>query len=242
MTFLQADPFELLGNLFAVIFTILVLLYAFGDSPAFRLVIHIFIGVSAGYMGGVVWHDVLRPQLIDPLLGRGAIPVSPLDLSLRLLLVGLLLTKISPRTAVVGNPATAYLVAIGAATAVGGAIQGTIFPLASSSGGLVSTDTIQLLLWDNISNSFLVVVRFLLMSVVLFGTIATLGYFYFSAKSLPNQTPVQNRAIIITAWVGQIFIAITFGTLFAGVYIASLDALIERLFFLWSIISSFVFG
>ncbi len=40
------------------------------------------------------------------------------------------------------------------------------------------------------------------------------------------------------AWVGRIFIAITFGVLFAGVYMSALTAMIERL----STIINFVRG
>ena len=33
----------------------------------------------------------------------------------------------------------------------------------------------------------------------------------------------------ILAWIGRVYIAITFGVLFAGVYMAALTALIERI-------------
>jgi hypothetical protein len=38
------------------------------------------------------------------------------------------------------------------------------------------------------------------------------------------------------AWVGRIFIAMTFGVLFAGVYMSALTALIERLSFILNFI------
>jgi len=180
--------------------------------------------------------------LLSPMLGNSVTSVSSVDLALRFLLVGLLLTKLSARTAAIGNPATAFLVAVGAATAVGGAIQGTIFPLTSSAGGIVSIDTIHLLIGETISGSLVIVARMLFMSAILFGTITTLVYFHFSAKSLPNQTPQRHQIITIIALIGKFFIAITLGALFAGVLISSLDALIERLFFLWDTISLYLFG
>ena len=232
------EPLELFGNLFAFGITILILLYAFGDSPLFRLATHIFIGVASGYAGGVAWHSIVLPHLLGPLVGSTAAPVSPVDLALRFLLVGLLLTKLSPRTAAIGNPATAFLVAVGAATAIGGAIQGTIFPLTSSAGGIVSVDTIHFLLGENTSDGLTTVARILFMGTILLGTITTLVYFQFSAKSAPNQTPERHQIITIISWIGKVFIAITFGALFAGVFISSLDALNERLFYLWDTISS----
>jgi hypothetical protein len=218
------------------------LFYAFGDSPPFRIAVHLFIGVAAGYSGGVAWHSIIRPYFIDPLSGQSVAPISPFDLTLRLILVILLLTKISSRTAFVGNPVGAYLVGIGAASAIGGAIKGTIFPLTSGASGVVPTKTIQLLFGENISDGPLIALRFIFTGVILVGTISTLMFFHFSAKSIPNQTPIRNRFVTIIAWIGQGFIAITFGVLFAGVYIASLDAIIERLIFLWSAINTFFIG
>ncbi len=92
---------ELVGMVFAFFFTALVLLYAFGDNAMFRLVIHIFIGVAAGYAGAIALRDVLIPQI------SALYAVGPLQLAIPLLWMGMLLTKISPRTAVLGNPASA---------------------------------------------------------------------------------------------------------------------------------------
>ena len=45
----------------------------------------------------------------------------------------------------------------------------------------------------------------------------------------PDATTKRNRILEIIAWVGRLFIAITLGVLFAGVYTAALTAMIERL-------------
>lgn len=230
---------DLLGNLTAVLFTLLVLSYAFGDNPIFRLAIHVFIGVTAGYAGGVVWHAVVQPQLVAPLVSLNF--ASP-GFALRFLLAGLLLTKLSPRTAVLGNPASAFLVGIGAATAIGGAIQGTIIPLAGGSSGLVPVGTVQQILGEGTSGLLLGAAQFLVVSLMLAGTIATLVYFHFGASGASNQTPQRNAIISVIALVGKAFIAITFGALFAGVFNAALSALVNRFFFLWIEISGFLFG
>jgi hypothetical protein len=39
----------------------------------------------------------------------------------------------------------------------------------------------------------------------------------------------RNPLVNILAWIGRGFIAVTFGVLFAGVYMAALTALIERM-------------
>jgi len=207
------------------LFTLMVLSYLVGDNPFFRLAIYIFIDVSAGYAAAVAWHQVLWPRLFMPLIYGSTLERA---LALVPLLLGmLLLMKLSPRTARLGNPAMAFMVGAGAAVAVGGAVLGTLFPQAQASinffdlrsGGIVSE-------------------RIFEGSIVLVGTLTTLVYFNFSAKVTPSG-PRGSRLVEVLSRIGQVFIAITFGVLFAGVYTAAMTALIERLSFLWNFIASF---
>jgi hypothetical protein len=71
--------------------------------------------------------------------------------------------------------------------------------------------------------------------VMLFGTVATLVYFHFGAKAGAG-APERGKLVKALAWVGQLFIAGTFGVLFAGVLTAALTALIER----WSSLIAFI--
>jgi hypothetical protein len=73
--------------------------------------------------------------------------------------------------------------------------------------------------------------------VMLVGTVSTLIYFHFGAKATA-EGPQRGKLVQSLGWVGQVFIAITFGTLFAGVFVAALTALIERLIFIISFLSS----
>jgi len=68
--------------------------------------------------------------------------------------------------------------------------------------------------------------------VMLLGTVFTLACFHFSAGRAADGAPKRNRILEGVAWVGRIFIAITFGVLFAGVYMSALTAMIERLSFI----------
>jgi heme/copper-type cytochrome/quinol oxidase subunit 2 len=65
--------------------------------------------------------------------------------------------------------------------------------------------------------------------LVLLGVIGTLAYFHFGATQKPDGSVHRNPLVNILAWVGRVFIAVTFGVLFAGVYMAALTALIERM-------------
>ena len=207
------------------IFTLLVLSYLVGDNPLFRLAIYIFIGVSAGYAAAVAWHQVLWSKLFMPLIYGDTLERA---LALVPLLLGMLmLMKLSPRTARLGNPAMAFMVGAGAAVAVGGAVLGTLFPQTQASINLFDLKA-----GGSVSE------RIFEASIILVGTLTTLVYFHFSAKATPSG-PQGSHLVDILGGIGQVFIAITFGVLFAGVYAAAMTALVERLSFLWSFIASF---
>jgi len=52
---------------------------------------------------------------------------------------------------------------------------------------------------------------------MLVGTITTLVYFHFGAKATAGG-PQRSKLVIWLGWIGQVFIAITLGVLFAGVF------------------------
>ena len=207
------------------IFTLSVLSYLVGDNPLFRLAIYIFIGVSAGYAAAVAWHQVLWSKLFMPLIYGDTFERA---LALVPLLLGMLiLMKLSPRTARLGNPAMAFMVGAGASVAVGGAVLGTLFPQTQASINLFDLKA-----GGSVSE------RIFEASIILVGTLTALVYFHFSAKATPSG-PQGSHLVDILGGIGQVFIAITFGALFAGVYAAAMTALVERLSFLWSFIASF---
>jgi len=221
---------DLIGTFLGFLFTLLVFSYLFTDNPFFRFTLHLFIGVAAGYAAAVAWHSVIKPKLIGPLI-TGTTQERLLTI-LPLLLCILMLMKISPKTARFGNPAMAYLVGIGAAAAIGGAVFGTIFPQIR---GAINTFDI-----EAARQAGLDPIRQLANSLVmLLGTLTTLLYFHFGTLSKGGQLGQRNRVISILGIVGQGFVAITFGAMFAGVYTATITALIERLNFLWSLLELF---
>lgn len=214
---------ELIVGFVSFLLTVMVLSYLIGDNPAFRVAIYIFIGVSAGYAAAVAWHQVLWPRLFMPLFGPDT------DFTVRMLalfpfLMGmLLLMKLSPRTARLGGLPVAYLVGVGAAVAVGGAVFGTLLPQTQAAINVFEMPSIPAL-----DESWLPwMEKFVEAAVMLVGTISTLVYFHFGAKQGTNG-PQRNKIINVLGWVGQVFIAITFGVLFAGVFTAAITAFIER--------------
>jgi hypothetical protein len=205
-------PIELISGFVGLIFTLLIFSYLIGDNFLFRSAVYIFIGVSAGYAAVVVWHYVLMPKLFLPLTSAGSDQL--LLLVVPLLLSVSLLAKLSPRISWLGSFAMALLVGVGAATALSGAVIGTLIPQSKSAmDAFVRPNFLQLIE----------------AAVMLSGTVLTLIYFQFSAKRATDGSVKRNVAVEVLAWGGRVFIAITFGVLFAGVYMAALTAMLERL-------------
>ena len=59
--------------------------------------------------------------------------------------------------------------------------------------------------------------------------IGTLVFFQFGATQKVDGSVQRNILVNILSWVGRVYIAVTFGVLFAGVYMAALTAMIERM-------------
>jgi hypothetical protein len=206
---------DLLWTIAGILLTLMIFSYIAGDNALFRFAAYLFVGVSAGYVFLTLLLDVLVPRLILPLLTGSALErvlgIVPLVLSI------LLLARLFPRIAVAGNVPMAFLVGAGAAIAVGGALLGTLFPQVLG--------TINLFDLRNSDGPGLQLIDGLF---ILVGAASTLLYFYFGARQQPNQPAQRNPVIERFAEVGKVFIGITLGALFAGVYSAALAALIER--------------
>lgn len=226
---------DLVGAAVGFVFTLLIFSYIIGDNPLFRLAIHIFVGVAAGYAVVITYDNMLKPQLISPLL-FGSIDERLLIL-IPLLLCVLMIARLSPRLAKLGNPALAYLVGVGGAAAISGAVIGTIFPQV-----LVSVNVLDLssLRPESILRSSQL--SFLINGgLILLGTLTTLIYFHFGARLSTGQTLQRAGMIEALGAIGQGFIAVTFGLLFAGVYMAALTAFIERVHAIWAFFKLFGF-
>ncbi|HVN15406.1 MAG TPA: hypothetical protein VMT73_06670 [Anaerolineales bacterium] len=217
---------NLVTGVLSFLFTVFVFSYLLGDNPLFRIATYIFVGVVGGYVASVAMWQVIYPKLVYPLVygsamerGMAAIP---------LLLSGLILMKFWPRFSGMGGPAMAYLVGVSAAVTVGGAVIGTLFPQVFATINTFdvrsSTSPIEAL-FDAV--------------LILVGVSTTLIYFHFGARTTPDGSVQRLGLIEIFAWIGRIFIAITLGVLFAGVFLASLTALIERFASFSSFFASF---
>ena len=218
---------DLIWTITAFILTLLVLSYALGDHPIFKVVTYLFVGVSSGFLAILIIYQILFPRLVVPLMtgtfGEKISLIVPAVLSL------LLIFKLSPRFSGLGSPSMGFLVGVGAAATISGAITGTLFgqingalsPFDVSAGASFSAGQ----LFSGV--------------VLLIGTISSLAYFQFTNLRKNGQEVSRPGAVKFLANIGKVFIAITLGSLFAGAISAALAALIERVDFILTVIQSF---
>jgi len=116
--------------------------------------------------------------------------------------------------------------------AVGGAVFGTLTGQAAGMGQEVARSQTPLDFFGGL--------------IILAGAICSLAYFQFGARaadpSQPAGSPRRGVLVESLARVGQVFVGITLGALFAGVYASALTALMERIGYLFNVIVNFTMG
>jgi len=130
----------------------------------------------------------------------------------------LLLVKGFPRQASVGNASLAYLIGVGAAVALGGALLGTLGPQIEATGQALSPAT---------RSGF----RFGLLDslMVMVGTVCTLSTFAFAQLKREAEGFPWPKIVSGAASIGRVFLVVAFGLAFAGAITASLSIFVSRL-------------
>jgi hypothetical protein len=220
----MAISVDLLSAAISFVVTVLILSYLFGDNPLFRATVYVFVGVSAGYVAAVAWTQVIWPQVLLPIWSGTAFSSARQTVVVFVPLIGgvLLLAKAFPRLSGLGQLSMAYLVGVGAAVTIGGAVLGTLLPQISATSGSFNMKTA---VARNVDPAFMILNGVL----ILIGVVGTLAYFHFGARQKLDGTVKRNFVVEILTLIGRVYIAVTFGVLFAGVYMAALTALIERM-------------
>jgi|DewCreStandDraft_4_1066084.scaffolds.fasta_scaffold00151_11 hypothetical protein len=211
---------DLLGGAVGLLLTLLVFSYLLGDHILVRLIFYGYIGLMAGFSVVIAFNSVIYPLLFQPLIDN---PVTGwVQVAVPLFLSGLLFLKLSPRLSRLGNLSLAFLVGVGLAALIGGAIQGTLVPQLSAAISPFDLERSAMAAEERLSG---VVQGFL----ILFGTVTTLTYFHFGARPRASGSARRPEWIETLSWIGQIFIAIALGLVFAGLLKAGFVALVERI-------------
>lgn len=197
-------------------FTLMIFSYLLGDNFLYRLAVYIFVGLTAGFVTIVAIQSAIIPWLYSTILNPNAgLEVRILGV-IPIILSALLLIKISPRFGRLGNLALAFIVGVGVAVAIVGAVSGTLIPLSQSSVQLFSSDGVNGV-------------------IVLLGVVSTLVYFQYIGRRVPGQLATTGRRgafVQAVSALGKSFIVVTLGALYAGAILTSLTILSERLAFI----------
>jgi len=206
---------ESAGLVVGAVLTLLIFSYLLGDNPLYRLALHLFIGALVGYSLGIVLRDVLLGTVLAQLLTNPLAVVFPLVLGILLLFKGF------PRQAYVGNFSVAYLIGVGTAVALSGALVGTLVPQIGATGRALSPASLQSSRTGLLDGLLIIV-----------GTTCTLLGFAFTAQRERGVGGVWARVTKLAARVGRVFTIFAFGVAFAGALTASLSIFIGRIQYL----------
>jgi hypothetical protein len=213
-----ATTIDFLTGLLSFLFTLLILSYVVSDNPAFRVALHAFVGVSSGYILYVVWSQVIVNKLVLPLVIGSWF--DRLFLAIPLFLAVLLLGKLWSGTEWLGRPVVAFLVGIGTAAAIGGAVMGTIFPQVAA-----AADPFDI---NSSATTGGLTANLMIGAFALIGTIVTLAYFQFTIRGGEGSTGKRGWFANFFALPGKAFISAALGAIFAGVLAAALAACVDR--------------
>jgi hypothetical protein len=219
---LSPDQVNLLTGILSFFFTVALLSYLIGDNPLYRLALHIFIGVSVGYATLIVIYQVLQPRLITP-LRSGNFTIVALS-SVPLMLFVFLVMKINHRTSALGNSSVAYLIGVGTAVAVGGAITGTLLPQIRST-------------WVSLMPGSSG--RFVDDAIIALGTVTTLLAFQYWLRGRTSGGEVKRVAILrFLSTTGQVFVVTTLGVVYGGIILSGIAIFSHQLMVLydWAIV------
>lgn len=203
---------DLITGILSFLFTIMILSYIVGDNPLFRVAIHVFVGLAAGFVTVVVVKEVFINKLFAPMSAGNWWLLIPAVMGL------FLLSKIWYQEP--GRWVVAFLVGVGAAAAVAGALMGTLIPQVQA--------TINVFDFSAIDSSELVDKGWEAV-VILLGTVFTLAYFQFGVREKSAKPGRRGGFMRVVATIGEFFLAVTFGALFAGVLSSALTAMVDRM-------------
>lgn len=209
---------EQIGLWAGFVLTLMVFSYILGDNVLYRLATYLFVGLAAGFVAVATWDSVIIPWMNGTVFNANADILSRVLGMVPILLGLLLLFKTSPRLGRFGHLALAFIIGVGTATALVGAVSGTLLPLASTTSSMIGVNQL---------NGLLLVI----------GVICTLVYFQYLGRRLPDGSVRRRPHIRLLAFVGQGVIVVTLGAIYAAAILTSLTIFSERLGFILARIS-----
>lgn len=217
------NPGDLLWVGIGALLSIMILSYLIEDNFLFRIASHIFLGISGGYLVILLTKEIIWPLLLQPVVVGNW--TNRLWMVIPLSLILLLVLGQFPRIKGFARLPLAFLTGVGAAILIGGTVLGTLLPQS-----MAIIDLFDASRWQ--SGSTVPGLAIAEAVVMLLGVVGTLSYFHFGRKQKVRRADDRaERPFLLEAWgkVGQVFIGITLGAIFAGVFSTALTALIDRI-------------
>ena len=198
--------FEIIGVWCAVLLTLSIFSYLYGDNPFYKAAEHIFVGVSAGYIFTITFWDTIWPNLFGRLFPTIVQAGFDFDASyiFPLILGVFMLFRLSKKYDWLSRISIAYIV---------GMMAGLKFYVFLNSNLLTQIKSSAI----NLSGSYLSIINEF---IVLIGVISGLVYFFFSKE----HTGVVGKV----SRIGVYFLMIKFGASFGFAVMGRISLLIGR--------------
>ncbi|MCX7836075.1 MAG: hypothetical protein N2450_08435 [bacterium] len=208
---------ELIGLWIAALLTVFILSFLYKDNPFYKFAEHLFVGVAAGYVLALSWHNTIKPNLVEPLFYQGEwILIVPMAFGL------LLFTRFIPKmswlsrwslAAIVGIYSGLAVVAIAEADFVT-QIRATLIPIWDQTK------------WTQFSNQPSIVhfIHLFTNFITIFGLLTILFYFFFSVE--------HSGTWGLIAKIGTGLLMVGFGAGYGYTVMTRIALLIDRVVFL----------
>jgi hypothetical protein len=197
---------EMIGVWFAVLLTLSIFSYLYGDNPFYKSAEHIFVGVSAGYIFAITFWDTIWPNLFGRLFPSYVQAGFKFDIIyiIPLLLGIFMLLRLSKKYSWLSRISIAYIVGMAAGLKFYVFLNSNLIIQIKSSMLDFNTDII------GIINQI----------IILIGVISGLVYFFFSKE--------HKGTIWKISKVGIYFLMIKFGASFGFAVMGRVSLLIGR--------------
>jgi len=204
-----AADWDGVGVIVAAGFTLALYSFLYKDNPIFKVAEHVFVGVAAAYVFGIVWYNSLYGEIISSLFSLGADTDGQSNWWLLVpTVLGLLMwTRFSRQHGWLGRISFAFFVGIGAGFTIPRYISAFVLQQIEPSLAPITMS------WDGLN-----------LLLILLGVVSVLIYFFFSVE--------HTGAVGVASRIGIWFLMVSFGASFGYTIMARLSLLIGRISFL----------
>ncbi|NOZ86237.1 MAG: hypothetical protein GXP49_08210 [Deltaproteobacteria bacterium] len=192
----------------AALLTLCVFSFMYKDNPLYKFAEHLMVGVTGGYLICLAWFEVIRPQVVNPIMKDPAAWFAGLQF-IPVIMMLLMLARLGEKTAWLARFPLAFIVGFSAGVQIPQVIDAEVLKQVQSTvqvgfdGGIAQ-----------VAGDLLLVV----------GTICALMYFFFSMP--------RKRVLKWTSQFGVLVLMAGFGASFGYTVMARISLLIGRVLFL----------